>query len=146
MENILISACLLGVKCRYSGGGKRLPEIDELMKRYHLIPVCPEVYGGLPTPREPAEQSEGKVITCTGQDVTAEFERGACEVVELAKLYECPYALLKERSPSCGCGKVYDGSFSGRLIDGNGVLAGMLLERGIAVAGETGIKEALLGE
>lgn len=143
MENILISACLMGVNCRYSGVGKNFTQIEELMERFHLVPVCPEIFGGLPTPRQPSEQREGRVITNDGCDVTGAFEKGAAEVLRLARLYNCKYALLKERSPSCGYGQVYDGTFTGTLIPGNGVLAELLSNHGIIIFGEGRIEELL---
>lgn len=137
--NILVSACLLGVNCRYKGDSQRLSEAVALMGKHHLIPVCPEVYGGLPTPRKPAEQKDGRVVTKDGRDVTGEFLRGAQETLKLARLYGCRCALLKERSPSCGYGEIYDGSFTGTRKPGNGIAAGLLAETGIRVFGETDI-------
>ena len=98
--NILVSACLMGVKCRYNGGGELVPGIRELMERCHPVPVCPEIMGGLATPRTPAERQDGRVVTQDGEDVTGAYLRGAEEAVRLAKLFGCRYALLKERSPS----------------------------------------------
>lgn len=138
--NLLVSACLLGAACRYDGEGKEYPGIKELMKEYQLVPVCPEILGGLPTPRVPAECRNGKVFTKTGNDVTAEYERGAGEALKLAALFGCEAAILKERSPSCGKGKIYDGTFSGRLTEGNGVCARLLEEKGIKVYGESQIE------
>ena len=141
--NILVSACLMGVKCRYDGGGELAPGIRELMERCHLVPVCPEIMGGLATPRTPAERQDGRVVTQDGQDVTGAYFRGAEEAVRLAKLFGCRYALLKERSPSCGSGAVYDGTFSGTLTAGWGVAAGLLREQGIRVLGESRLEELL---
>lgn len=145
MENILISACLLGVCCRYDGESKPLMQTVALMERFHLIPVCPEQLGGLPTPREPAERRGNAVVTKSGADRTAQFCRGAEQTLHLAKLYGCRAAVLKERSPSCGSGEIYDGSFSGSLTGGDGVTAALLKANGIAVYGEREI-EALLAE
>ncbi len=141
--NILISACLLGVNCRYDGGGKLIDQIDQLKERYNLIPVCPEVYGGLQTPREPAEIIDEKVINRKGEDVSQNFTRGANETLHLAELYNCKYAILKERSPSCGFGEIYDGTFSGRLVKGNGYTAELLSKNGIKIIGESGIDSFL---
>lgn len=150
-EAILVSACLLGVNCRYDGGGGRSEEVLKLMERYHLIPVCPEQMGGMKTPRKPAElrkekgpdgEEVRKVFNEAGEDVTEFFIRGAKEVLELAKLYGCTRAVLKERSPSCGCGIVYDGTFSGKRVPGNGITAKLLLANNITVLGES--KAALL--
>ena len=141
--NILVSACLMGVKCRYDGGGELAPGIRELMERCHLVPVCPEIMGGLATPRTPAERQDGRVVTQDGQDVTGAYLRGAEEAVRLAKLFGCRYALLKERSPSCGSGRVYDGTFTRNLIPGDGVAAARLREEGLTVYGESSIGQLL---
>ncbi|MBS6955844.1 MAG: DUF523 domain-containing protein [Enterocloster asparagiformis] len=141
--NILVSACLLGVNCRYNGGGELAPGILELMERCHLVPVCPEIMGGLATPRTPAERRDGRVVTGDGQDVTGAYARGAEEAVRLAKLYRCRYALLKERSPSCGSGRIYDGTFTRKLIPGDGVTAARLRDEGVAVYGESAIRQLL---
>lgn len=137
--NILISGCLLGLKCRYDSKEKKLPEIEKLIELYNLIPICPEQLGGLPTPRIPAERVKHKVITQAGVDVTKEYQLGAEEALKIAKLYNCKKAILKEKSPSCGCGKIYDGTFSRNLIVGNGVTADLLLKNGIEVFGESEI-------
>lgn len=135
--NILISACLLGVNCRYDGGGKLIHQIEKLKENHNLIPVCPEIYGGLQTPREPAEIKDGKVINRKGEDVSENFIKGAYETLNLAKLYNCKYAILKERSPSCGFGQIYDGTFSGNLVKGNGIAAELLSKNGIEIIGES---------
>ena len=137
--NILISACLLGVNCRYDGSGKEIPELIELLSKHTLIPVCPEQLGGLSTPRSPAEIKDNKVISKDSEDVTLEFTKGAEETLKLAKLYNCKYAILKERSPSCGSGKIYDGTFSKKLVDGDGFAAKLLKENGVEIIGETEI-------
>lgn len=139
--NILISACLLGVNCRYDGKSKFIEKVDSLKDKHNLIPVCPEIFGGLPTPREPAEIIGDRVLTKKGKDVTENYKRGAEEVLKLAKFFDCKLAILKERSPSCGYGKIYDGTFSGRLKDGNGVTAKLLIENGIKVIGESEIMD-----
>jgi uncharacterized protein YbbK (DUF523 family) len=141
--NILISACLLGVNCRYDGTGKFIEQLHILKEKHHLIPVCPEIFGGLETPRQPAEKIMDKVITKTGEDVTNYYKKGANEVLRLAKFYNCKFAILKERSPSCGHGGIYDGTFSGTVIDGNGVTAELLIENGITVIGESQIETLL---
>lgn len=139
MEHLLISACLLGLRCRYDGESKPVMPIVALMEQYHLIPVCPEQLGGLPTPRAPAERQGAAVRTNAGVDVTGQYLRGAEQTLQLARLYGCKLALLKERSPSCGHGSIYDGSFSGRLSPGDGVTAALLRENGITVYGESEI-------
>lgn len=141
--NILISACLLGVNCRYDGGGKLLKDIEKLKEIYNLIPVCPEILGGLGIPREPAEIRNGRVINRKGEDVSQYFIKGAKETLRLTKLLNCKLAILKERSPSCGFGKIYDGSFSGKLIDGNGITAELLSKNGIKIVGESQIDRLL---
>ncbi len=139
----MISACLLGCRCRYDGASKTHPLAEALARRYELVPVCPEQLGGLATPRTPAERRDGRVVTRDGQDVTGAYARGAEEAVRLAKLYRCRCALLKERSPSCGHGAIYDGTFSGCLTEGSGVTAQLLEEQGIPVYGESQIAELL---
>ncbi len=135
--NILVSACLLGTPCRYNGKGSADERVLTLRERHHLIPVCPEILGGLATPRTPAERRGDRVVAKDGKDVTGAYERGAEEVLRLARLFDCQAAVLKERSPSCGAGKIYDGTFSGMLTEGNGVCAQMLLDAGIQVLGES---------
>ena len=139
--NILVSACLLGVHCRYDGNGVLQEEIKQLSKEHHLIPVCPEIFGGLATPRDPAERIGECVITKKGEDVTAQYTKGAEEVLQLCKFYDCHCAILKERSPSCGYGKIYDGAFCGTLIEGNGVTAQLLADYGVEIYGESKISE-----
>ena len=134
---VLVSACLLGVPCRYDGQSKRHPLAQELCRRHRVIPVCGEIFGGLPTPRPPAElQRDGRVVDRAGKDVTEAYRLGAEEVLELARAHRCTLAVLKERSPSCGRGQIYDGSFSGRLAPGDGTAARRLLDAGIAVLNE----------
>ncbi len=136
-EPLLISGCLMGCGCRYDGKRQGLAHLDKLMARFDLIPVCPEQLGGLPTPRTPAERVGGRVLTADGTDVTAQYQAGAEEALRLARIYGCKKALLKEKSPSCGHGKIYDGTFSRRLTDGSGVTAELLMEKGIMVFGES---------
>ena len=137
---ILVSACLLGCACRYDGNSKANDAVLALMQQHTLIPVCPEQLGGLPTPRPPAERQDGLVINNQGRDVTHEYTRGAQEALQLYNLYGCEAALLKARSPSCGSGVIYDGSFSGALTAGDGVCAQMLKAQGIRVADEDHIQ------
>ncbi len=140
---ILISACLLGVSCRYDGQSKPVPAICQLQKHAELIPVCPEQLGGLPTPRPASERNGEQVINNRGVDVTAQYRRGAEQALALAQMLHCDYAILKERSPSCGSGVIYDGSFAGTLIPGDGVTAQLLKARGITVYGESAIPQLL---
>lgn len=139
---ILISACLLGACCRYDGASKAHPLAAALAERHTLVPVCPEQLGGLPTPRPPAERRGGRVVTRSG-DVTEQYRRGAEETLKLCKLLGCEAAVLKERSPSCGRGQVYDGTFSGTLTAGDGVTAELLAAHGIPVYGESQIEKLL---
>ena len=132
----LCSACLLGINCRYDE--KIIPndEVIKLAKKEILIPVCPEQLGGLSTPREPAEQKGEKVITISGVDVTGHFIKGAEQVLTLAQIYGIKEAILKQESPSCGCGRIYDGTFSNRLIQGDGVTTILLKKNKIKVITE----------
>lgn len=139
---ILISACLLGACCQYDGASKAHPLAAALAERHTLVPVCPEQLGGLPTPRPPAERRGGRVVTQSG-DVTEQYLRGAEETLKLCKLLGCEAAVLKERSPSCGRGQVYDGTFSGTLTAGDGVTAELLAAHGILVYGESQIEKLL---
>ncbi|MFH1423534.1 MAG: DUF523 domain-containing protein [Candidatus Nealsonbacteria bacterium] len=132
----LCSACLLGVKCRYDGQSLLNEKIFELSKKDKLLPVCPEVLGGLPVPREEAQIKNGRVITKSGEDITSFFEKGASEVLKIAKSFDIKEAILKQRSPSCGCGQIYDGTFSGKTIKGDGVTTALLKKNGIKVISE----------
>ena len=140
---ILISACLLGLSCRYDGDSKPHPLAEELARRHQLVPVCPEQLGGLPTPRPPAERRGDRVITRAGGDVTAQYRRGAEETWKLCRLLDCQAAVLKERSPSCGSGEIYDGTFTGTRISGDGVTAETLRAQGIRIVGESRIGDLL---
>lgn len=137
-EKLLISACLAGINCKFNGENNLLDSgiLDEISKRYHLLFVCPEVFGGLSMPREPAEMKEGIVVTKTAKDVSENFKFGAEICLKIAKLNGCKKAILKARSPSCGSGQIYDGSFSKKLIFGDGVAAKLLKENGILVFSE----------
>lgn len=134
--NILVSACLLGVNCRYSGTGASHEEIIALKHKHNLIPICPEQLGGLPTPRNPVEIINGKAKDKQGKDFTKEFTGGAMETLQLAKTLDCKLAILKSNSPSCGNKNVYDGTFEGKLIDGQGFTAKILMDQGIEVISE----------
>ena len=133
---ILVSACLLGVPCRYDGTGTVDERILALAKKRCLIPVCPEQLGGLPTPRPSAERSGTRVLTRDDRDVTAPFQRGAEETLRLARLFSCRIAILKANSPSCGSGQIYDGCFCGRLVPGDGMTAALLKQDGLTVLSE----------
>lgn len=139
---VLVSACLLGVNCRYNGIPKENNAVKALLEREDiiLIPVCPEQLGGLSTPRTPSERKGGSVLSSEGEDRTEAFLRGAEETFRIAKLYGCEAAILKERSPSCGNREVYDGSFSGTVIPGEGVTAELLRKNNVKVFGESELK------
>lgn len=144
-ERLLISACFLGRKCKYNGGHNALPEaaLTALRAHYALVPVCPETAGGLPIPREPSERLGGRVVSRGGADVTAEYEQGARTALALARRFGCRKALLKERSPSCGTGEIYDGSFSHTVVSGYGTAAEKLRECGVTLYGESQIEKLL---
>lgn len=138
MENVIISACLMGFDCKYSGGNNALPEyvLCKLKEKYRLIPVCPETAGGLPVPRDPSERTGDRVMSCKGRDVSAEFRRGAAVAARLAERYGCRKAILKAQSPSCGSGIIYDGSFTGAKKEGYGVTAELLRDMGLEILDE----------
>ena len=143
---ILVSGCLYGFCCKYNGQSNLLKDKTFMMLKNSgcLIPVCPEELGGLGTPRVPSELKDGKVINKAGKDVTANFEDGARKALEIAKKNGVRVAILKQGSPSCGCKQIYDGPFSGKKINGEGVFARMLIENGIPVFDETGVEYAKL--
>lgn len=132
-EKILVSACLAGVNCKYNGKNNENKKILDLIENENVILVCPEQLGGLPTPRTCAEIKKDKVITKDNTDVTYEYTKGAMETLNIAKKYKIKKAILKSKSPSCGKGKVYDGTFSGTLIAGNGITTDLLIKNGIEV-------------
>lgn len=135
----VVSSCLIGIKCKYNGGDNLSSEVLDFLAGRNYVDVCPEVLGGLPTPRTPAEITGGRVINRQGRDVTAEFETGAREALKIAlaeakRLGEpVEAAIFQERSPSCGCGRVYDGTFSGKLVEGDGIAARLFKKCGIRV-------------
>ena len=133
---ILVSACLAGLNCRYDGKANTEEKILSLVKQGLAIPVCPEQLGGLPTPRPTAEIVKSKILTSDGKDVTANFIKGAEETLRLANLFNCKEAILKQRSPSCGFGKIYDGTHSNKVVSGNGITAELLFKNGIKILTE----------
>jgi uncharacterized protein YbbK (DUF523 family) len=135
-ETVLVSACLLGVCCRFDGGSQPNPGVLARICGRRFVPVCPEQLGGLPTPRPRHEIVGDRVISEHGIDATGAFERGANEALRLMELSGARLAILKARSPSCGRGQVYDGTFSGRLVPGDGVFARRLVENGYEVRTE----------
>jgi uncharacterized protein YbbK (DUF523 family) len=155
MELILVSACLLGEKVRYNGGDKRCddPILQRWLQEGRVVPVCPEVAGGLPTPRAPAEIAEGagglevlrqaaRVMDATGRDVSEQFRQGAGQALQLIRSKGIRIAILKEGSPSCGTGYTYDGSFTGKKVEQPGVAAGGLREAGVRVFNEAQLCQA----
>ena len=150
---LLVSACLLGIPCRYDakskigefGAEKRSLEeiLPALSERYELVPFCPEIYGGLPTPRTPSERVGDRVLTRDGFDVSAEYQKGAESALRLCHTLEIRHALLKAKSPACGVGKIYDGTHTATLTDGNGVCAQALLDDGLLVVNEDAIEQLL---
>lgn len=135
--NLLVSACLLGQPCRYDGSSKPHEAVMGLREQFCCIPVCPEVLGGLSTPREPSEICGACVLSRTGQNVSAAYHAGAEAALALAKAHHCRYAVLKERSPSCGHDLIYDGSFTKTLKAGHGITAALLMKNDIRVFGES---------
>lgn len=131
----LCSACLLGINCRYDNEIKSSEKVLNLATQEVLIPICPEQLGGLPTPRKPAVQKDNKVITDDGNDITENFIRGAEQVLAIATLFKIKSAILKQRSPSCGSGKIYDET-SSKIIPGDGITTKLLKENGIDVISE----------
>ena len=132
----LCSACLLGVRCRFDGKRKPNRKVLALAKKEIFILVCPEQLGGFAIPHEPSEQREGRVVSRSGKDVTAHFLRGAREVLKIARLFSVQEVIFKQRSPSCGCGEIYDGSFTGAVVPGDGVTTALLKKNGITVITE----------
>mgnify|MGYP004479430119 FL=1 len=137
-KKVLVSACLYGYCCRYDGKTNMLKDkmFLDWKNRGILIPVCPEQLGGLKTPRKPSEIRSGRVINNADEDVTEQFENGAEKVLETAKENNVLFAIMIDNSPSCGCKHIYDGTFSGKKIDGSGVCADLLLKNGIVVLSE----------
>lgn len=133
---ILVSACLLGLPCRYDGTGKADERLLALAKAHTFIPVCPEQLGGLPTPRPSAERCGARVITRDERDLTTAFTKGAEQTLYLAQLFGCRIAILKANSPSCGSGQRYDGTFSGKLVPGDGLTAALLKQNGLTILSE----------
>ncbi len=140
-KTVLVSACLLGISCRYDGKSKPDGQVIALAEKYNLVPICPEIYGGLPTPRTPSERIGGRTMMKDGTDVTDNYKRGAEAALALYRALGCYAALLKAKSPSCGVGEIYDGSFTGSLTERDGVTAEFLKRDGIAVFSENEIAD-----
>ena len=142
---MLVSACLLGTRCNHEAGDSFRAAVVALAGTHRLVPICPETCGGLSTPRPAAERDGARVVTVDGDDVTAEYERGARAAVELAKAVGARRAVLKARSPSCGSEQVYDGTFTRTLRAGEGVTATALRAAGIEVVSEEGLSRDTTG-
>ena len=130
---IMVSACLLGENCKYNGGNNLSDKVTRFIEGHEVIPVCPEVMGGLPTPRVPSEIVNGVVTMADGRNVDTEFRKGAQIGLQLAKENEVDLVILQSRSPSCGVKQIYDGTFSGNKIDGQGIFARLLTENGFRI-------------
>jgi uncharacterized protein YbbK (DUF523 family) len=143
---ILVSACLIGINCKYDGNNNKNEEVIEYLKDKQFIIICPEQLGGMSTPREPSEivrldgeaviKGQTNVISNKRLDVTRKFKKGAQESLKIAQIYNCKEAILKEGSPSCGSNYIYNGTFSGKKIDGVGVTTALLRNNGIKVMSE----------
>ena len=144
---VLVSACLLGENCKYSGGNNLAAGLSAALETAGItyIPVCPEQAGGLPTPRVPAERLGDRVVNKIGEDVTAQFMAGAQAALGTARTYGCTAAILKKNSPSCGCGTIYDCSFTCKLTEGDGVTAELLKQYGIVIYNEDHYAELIEG-
>lgn len=140
---ILVSACLLGYNCKYNGGNNYNNDIVSLGDEFEIIPICPEVFGDLPTPRKPSERIGEKVLTADGDDFTKNFKKGAEIALKMCLENSCKYAILKAKSPSCGYGLIYDGTFSGATKSGNGVTSDLLIKEGIEIYNENNFCELL---
>ncbi len=130
---LMVSACLLGENCKYNGGNNQNQKVMDLLADNEIVPICPEVLGGLPTPREPAELRQGEVVTRDGSSVDLEFRMGAQKCLQIAMREQPNMIILQSRSPSCGVKQHYDGTFSGKLTDGPGVTADLLRKSGFRV-------------
>ncbi len=142
-EKVLVSACLLGEKCRYDGNDNLVNGISLLQEKYELISICPEVLGGLSIPRIPCEIKDEKVIGKNGQDYTKNFEIGANIALEIVDKYKIRFAVLKSNSPSCGHLRIYNGDFNKTLIDGNGIFSKLLIKQKILIFNENNYKNLL---
>lgn len=142
---LIVSACLAGVQCRYNGQDFFIPEVAELVKIGQALPLCPEILAGLTTPRPCVEQGGGRFLTAAGEDLTAAYRAGAKTALAIARLVGCKMAILKSKSPTCGCGMIYDGTFSGTLTAGDGILCALLKQERIKVCTENEFRQGLPG-
>lgn len=138
---IIVSACLAGVACRYNGNAFPIPVIIDMVQKGIALPICPEMLAGLPAPRPPAELRNGRVLSNSGEDVTEEFLLGAKMGLDIALAARCRKAIVKAKSPTCGSGSIYDGTFSGKVIPGDGVFSKLLKEYGIEVITEEDLED-----
>lgn len=137
----IVSACLAGIKCRYNGNSFSIPEVIAMVERGEAIPICPEVLANMPIPRPAAELRDERIVSNQGDDLTNVYWTGAQAALQIALLAGCKQAILKAKSPTCGSGRIYDGTFSGRLVDGDGIFAKLLKDKGIKVYTEEEFKE-----
>ena len=146
MKKIIVSACLLGRNCKYSGGNNRNEAVLSYVKGREVIPVCPEVAAGMPVPRPPVELREGRVITCEGKDLDAVYRAGVARTLKEIEGEEIACAILKAKSPTCGVHEIYDGTFSGQKIKGRGILAEALVKAGIRIIDEKDVESGVAGD
>lgn len=145
MKSLLISSCLLGENVRYDGGNCEIAAelLSQIKNKFQIISLCPEVTAGFSTPRNPIELSEGKIINAQGRDLTYMFDKALLKIDELVKEHNITLALMKESSPSCGVSNIYDGTFSGNIIDGSGIITSYLKNKNIKVFSENQLLELL---
>ncbi len=141
MSKILVSACLFGRNCKYSGGNNRNEAVIAYLKDKEYIPVCPEVEAGMPVPRPPVEIRDGKVVSIEGKDLDAVYRHGVQKVMDRISKEEISFAILKAKSPTCGVHEIYDGTFTGKKIKGQGILAEALVKAGVEVCDENDIEK-----
>lgn len=141
---IMVSACLLGENCKYDGGNNRNEALLEKLAGHEVIPVCPEVSGGLPVPRIPVEIVNGRAVNRCGEDVDAAFRKGAEKTLETAEREKPDLIILQSRSPSCGVKEIYDGTFTGKKIPGHGIFAQMAIRAGYQVIDVEDLKSVRL--
>ena len=146
MKKIIVSACLLGRNCKYSGGNNRNEAVISYVKGKEVIPVCPEVAAGMPVPRPPVELREGRVISCEGKDLDAVYRAGVARTLKEIEGEEIACAILKAKSPTCGVHEIYDGTFSGKKIKGRGILAEALVKAGIRIIDEKDVESGVAGD
>ncbi len=139
---IIVSACLIGIKCKYNGSDNSNPALIDLMKKGSLLPLCPEQLGGLSTPRKPAEILNDKVYNISGKNITHNFIKGSLEALHIARMANCTKAIFKDCSPSCGVNRIYNGKHENVLIEGEGMTTALFRKNGIKVLSESEIEKA----